>query len=533
MFSISRTSVNVSQPNPPDTMSRHFIMGGMPELINTRLDPIASSGQVSGHLHSIFGGSNFGPTYDYDNLTKSDCTTAPLSIDASNYWVSPLFYHDPNNGSFTIIPATMNVYYFMRPGKNETIVAPPAGLRMVAGDPTRTSFDPNSFADQAISYMCLDPNSSHAGDPSWAERNNFFQQQCPGGLRMQVFFPQCWDGENLDSSDHKSHMAYPVENYNGGSCPSTHPVHIFGIFFEYTAQTGNFPYHGPGTWVLSTGDTIGYNFHGDFVMGWTEQGRQVLQETADTCGDLQGNLQTCPPLKAVADVSPQGGCIYPGQVVQEDIGDNNFISALPGCNPVWDGTGTKPPCPSEETTPSVGSIQVPLLDGWSPIGCIAEAENGRALAGAAYVDTTNMTQNNCAIFCASQNFKYAGVEWSQECYCGNDFSNGASSIPGAVTECNMPCKGDPYQSCGGSQRLNLIVNTGATPSSTDSTSPYSPSDGISPSQTVTAFADEGMSPTSTESLVSTTSDSAAIGTKRRAILQFETQRMKRVYVLHR
>lgn len=34
---------------------------------------------------------------------------------------------------------------------------------------------------------------------------------CPQGLRTQIVFPSCWDGKNLDSSDHQSHMSYPID----------------------------------------------------------------------------------------------------------------------------------------------------------------------------------------------------------------------------------------------------------------------------------------------------------------------------------
>jgi hypothetical protein len=27
-------------------------------------------------------------------------------------------------------------------------------------------------------------------------------KQCSGGIRTNIFFPQCWDGVNLDSPDH-------------------------------------------------------------------------------------------------------------------------------------------------------------------------------------------------------------------------------------------------------------------------------------------------------------------------------------------
>ena len=45
---------------------------------------------------------------------------------------------------------------------------------------------------------------------------------CPAGsyLSAKIVFPGCWDGRNLDSADHKSHMAYPVKN----ACPVSYPV---------------------------------------------------------------------------------------------------------------------------------------------------------------------------------------------------------------------------------------------------------------------------------------------------------------------
>ena len=41
-------------------------------------------------------------------------------------------------------------------------------------------------------------------------------------LRLHIRFPECWDGRNIDSADHKSHMAYS----RAGVCPSTHPISV-------------------------------------------------------------------------------------------------------------------------------------------------------------------------------------------------------------------------------------------------------------------------------------------------------------------
>ena len=50
----------------------------------------------------------------------------------------------------------------------------------------------------------------------------------------------------------------------------------------------------------------------------------------------------------------------------------------------------------------------------------------------------------------------AGVEYAQECYCGNSFTNGGGAS--ASSGCTMACNGDITQSCGGSSRLSVFSN---------------------------------------------------------------------------
>jgi hypothetical protein len=62
---------------------------------------------------------------------------------------------------------------------------------MLAGDPFKRNFTRGNDA-KAVNFACLD-----AGKP---ETNGFSNYNCPGGLRAQIFFPNCWDGKNLDSA---------------------------------------------------------------------------------------------------------------------------------------------------------------------------------------------------------------------------------------------------------------------------------------------------------------------------------------------
>ncbi|KAF5341565.1 hypothetical protein D9757_014740 [Collybiopsis confluens] len=52
----------------------------------------------------------------------------------------------------------------------------------------------------------------------------------------------------------------------------------------------------------------------------------------------------------------------------------------------------------------------------------------------------NNTVQECINLCASQNFSVAGMEFSDECYCGNRLVNGA--VVAADSTCNMGCAGN-------------------------------------------------------------------------------------------
>lgn len=80
------------------------------------------------------------------------------------------------------------------------------------------------------------------------------------GLRLQVFFPSCWNGKDLDSPDHKSHMAYP-DGVNSGKCPPTHPKRFISIFYEVLYRVDDFKsqwYNSKQPFVLSNGDPTGF-----------------------------------------------------------------------------------------------------------------------------------------------------------------------------------------------------------------------------------------------------------------------------------
>jgi len=65
----------------------------------------------------------------------------------------------------------------------------------------------------------------------------------------------------------------------------------------------------------------------------------------------------------------------------------------------------------------------------------------------------NMTPNVCNEICEKSNYKYFGVEFGVECFCGNEWPS--SKLKVGMSECNMNCGGDEKQKCGASWRINI------------------------------------------------------------------------------
>ena len=163
-------------------------------------DPIVYPGRPgAAHLHTFFGntGTNASSTEQSIRDTGSS-TCLGGTINRTAYWVPSMI--DTATGK-PIVP-DFAVFYYKQGytlAPSSAIQPMPAGLRMIAGDPT--SSKPGSPGTR---FKCIaGPNNSN--DQYGSEIPN-----CDVGalLYQEIFFPQCWDGRNLDAPDHKSHMSY-------------------------------------------------------------------------------------------------------------------------------------------------------------------------------------------------------------------------------------------------------------------------------------------------------------------------------------
>lgn len=83
-------------------------------------------------------------------------------------------------------------------------------------------------------------------------------------------------------------------------------------------------------------------------------------------------------------------------------------------------------------------------------GCYTETTAGRTLAAKGFGDD-NMTLQMCAMSCAG--YKYWGVEYGRECFCGNTIQPLAELV--SDSECNMLCVGDDSEFCGAGNRVMI------------------------------------------------------------------------------
>ncbi|KAG8675140.1 hypothetical protein FPOAC2_01184 [Fusarium poae] len=103
----------------------------------------------------------------------------------------------------------------------------------------------------------------------------------------------------------------------------------------------------------------------------------------------------------------------------------------------------------------------PGSDGYKYYGCynettqIQDSAEDRALAdGTHLVKAGKMTVPMCLEFCTSNGtqYKYAGLEWSRECWCSPYLSSLSAKL--GDDDCENPCEGNSSQVCGGPLRLS-------------------------------------------------------------------------------
>lgn len=245
-------------------------------------DPILFPGQPGrSHLHQYYGNldTNAYSTYATQRAHgDSTCGSSGLedgkgyAANRSGYWMPALLDGRGN----VIKPDFVSIYYKRLPasaeqcsqggrGKN-LCVAIPNGIKFTFG------YDMLKGASSGHHHFaCVAKNKPIATSPTLA---GIAATGCPAGDRVEAMIsaPQCWDGVNLDSRNHRSHVAYLQYGGRGyARCPIDHPylMPTFTLGAFYTVQPGD----DLRLWRYSSdemrpGIPAGTTLHADYLEAW-------------------------------------------------------------------------------------------------------------------------------------------------------------------------------------------------------------------------------------------------------------------------
>ena len=254
-------------------------------------DPIVFPGQPGkSHLHTFFGNSKADGNSTYASLRTTGDSSCNTLLNRSAYWIPSLM----NGRGKVVLPDYVSIYYKQMPSTDprcktvgKACVRIPRGLRYVfgynMGDPAKGS-PAGSFY-----WNCDGAGAVNGWFPNIAQA----AKGCPVGARLGAVLtgPDCWNGTDLDSPDHRSHMAYQQQDgYGHLRCPATHPYIIphftIGAWFttDATLDRSGDESVNANTWYLASDRMTGMapavpgtTLHSDWFGAWDDATQELWQ----------------------------------------------------------------------------------------------------------------------------------------------------------------------------------------------------------------------------------------------------------------
>ncbi len=263
---------------PDDVGAFRFICAASHEASD---DPIVYPGQAGrSHLHQFFGNTGANANSTYASLRTTGESTCTSKLNRSAYWMPAML-----NGKGQVVrPDFVSIYYKRLPTNSATCkkqgkacVNLPRGLRFIFG---YDMLNPASAKTGEGYFNCQGTGSTPGNYRTIVEAAKY----CPVGAQLGAIIsaPSCWDGVNLDSPDHRSHVAYPgYGDWGYLKCPATHP-YVIPTFTLGSWYTTDADLNRSGTWDktlkswhLSSDEMMGgmepgSTFHTDWFGAWDD-----------------------------------------------------------------------------------------------------------------------------------------------------------------------------------------------------------------------------------------------------------------------
>ncbi|UZK67720.1 DUF1996 domain-containing protein [Sphingomonas sp. M1-B02] len=238
-------------------------------------DPIVYPGQPGkSHLHQFYGNTQANASSTYESLRRSGDSTCENKLNRSAYWQPAML-----NGKGSVVrPDFVTIYYKRLPANDPNCkrqgiacVGLPRGLRFIFGyDMLSDTAPTGSFV-----YTCVGENGQKALNPNSPDISTAIKG-CPPDYQLEVRgqAPDCWNGIDLDSQNHRDHVAYgSYGDWGYLKCPSTHPYIIpaFTIASFYTTDASLPGWHLSSDIMPGHSMTPGSTFHADWFGAWDDE----------------------------------------------------------------------------------------------------------------------------------------------------------------------------------------------------------------------------------------------------------------------
>lgn len=192
------------------------------------------------HLHDFFGSRSASAHSTVASLRRSE-TSCDVSADTASYWSPSVFLEGKQ-----VEPMAAIAYYRAGVGVDPSLVREfPDGLAMIAGDQSAVG----DQSTDVVGWSC-GGSSRRLPDPPQCSED--------APLRLEVTFPDCWNGVDIDAPGHRRHVHYSRD----GRCPTSHPVVMPQLTFAVI-----YPLWGDVS-SLRLASGAPHTAHADFLNAW-------------------------------------------------------------------------------------------------------------------------------------------------------------------------------------------------------------------------------------------------------------------------